>query len=54
MRNPGLALLVATLNDAPPLVNATVVAYLVISALTVLAYVAWRRRSVTPASNGGS
>ena len=54
MRNPGLALLVATLNDAPPLVNATVVAYLVISALTVLAYVAWRRRSVTQAPNGGS
>jgi len=54
MRNPGLALVVATLNDAPPLVNATVVAYLVVSALTVLIYVAWRRRSGTEAPSGGS
>jgi predicted Na+-dependent transporter len=45
MRNPGLALLVSTLNDAPAQVNATVLAYLVISALTVLAYIFWRRRT---------
>jgi BASS family bile acid:Na+ symporter len=50
MRNPGLALLVAALNDAPPLVNATVLAYLVVSALTVLAYIAWRRRSAPSGS----
>jgi BASS family bile acid:Na+ symporter len=54
MRNPGLALVVATLNDAPPLVNATVVAYLIVSALTVLIYVGWRRRSVARAASGGS
>jgi BASS family bile acid:Na+ symporter len=44
-RNAGLALLVATLNHAPPAIVATVMAYLVISAFTVLAYVAWRRRA---------
>jgi BASS family bile acid:Na+ symporter len=45
MRNPGLALLVATVNNAPPQVSATVVAYLVVSAVTVLAYIAWRKRT---------
>jgi BASS family bile acid:Na+ symporter len=46
MRNPGLALLVAALNGAPPAISATVLAYLVVSALVVLAYVLWRRRTV--------
>jgi BASS family bile acid:Na+ symporter len=46
-RNPGLALLVATLNAASPAINATVLAYLVVSALTVLPYVLWRRRVAT-------
>jgi hypothetical protein len=49
MRNPGLALLVAALNDAPPKVNATVIAYVVVSALTVLGYIAWRRRAAPAA-----
>jgi len=44
-RNPGLALLVATFNDAPPAVVATVLTYLIVSALTAIAYVAWRRRA---------
>jgi BASS family bile acid:Na+ symporter len=44
-RNPGLALLVVTLNGAPPAITATVLAYVVISALTVIPYVAWRRRA---------
>ncbi len=44
-RNPGLALLVVTLNGAPPAIIAAVLAYLVISALTVIPYVAWRRRA---------
>jgi len=48
-RNPGLALLVATLNAAPPTITATVLAYLVISALTIIPYVVWRRRA-TPAA----
>ena len=46
-RNPGLALLVATLNAASPAINATVLAYLAVSALTVLPYVLWRRRGAT-------
>ncbi|HKU86794.1 MAG TPA: hypothetical protein VJV77_10705 [Casimicrobiaceae bacterium] len=44
-RNPGLALVVATRNDLPPAVVATIFAYLVFSAVIVLAYVLWRRRS---------
>ena len=44
-RNPGLALLVATLNAASPEITATVLAYLVVSALTVLPYVLWRHRT---------
>lgn len=44
-RNPGLALLVASLNGAPPTVMATILAYLVVCALTVLPYVVWRRRA---------
>lgn len=43
-RNPGLALLVATLNSAQPAVIATIFAYLVISALTLIPYVVYRRR----------
>jgi BASS family bile acid:Na+ symporter len=48
-RNPGLALLVATLNGASPAITATVLAYLVVAAFTVLPYVIWRQR-VTAAS----
>lgn len=43
-RNPGLALVVATLNSAPTGVVATVFAYLVISALTLVPYIAFSRR----------
>lgn len=43
LRNAGLALLVAALNKAQPAVVATVLAYFVISALTVIPYVTWRR-----------
>ena len=42
-RNPGLALLVATLNAAQPRVIATILAYLVVSILAITAYMAWRR-----------
>lgn len=48
-RNPGLAFLVATLNAASPAIIAAIVAYFVIAALTVIPYVAWRRRAVAPA-----
>jgi BASS family bile acid:Na+ symporter len=44
-RNPGLALLVATLNDAPPPVTATVFAYVVVSALVITPYALWRHRA---------
>ena len=43
-RNPGLALLVATLNNAKPRVVATILAYLVVSILAITAYIAWERR----------
>jgi hypothetical protein len=42
-RNPGLALVVVTRNALPPAVAATVLAYLAVSALVVLADVLWRR-----------
>jgi BASS family bile acid:Na+ symporter len=51
-RNPGLALLVAALNSAPPAISATILAYLVVSAVTVLAYVLWRRRAASRPSTG--
>jgi BASS family bile acid:Na+ symporter len=44
LRNPGLALLVATLNAAAPGVGATIFAYVVVSGLIVVAFVAARRR----------
>jgi BASS family bile acid:Na+ symporter len=43
-RNPGLALLVATQNAAPPQVNGTILAYLMVSVLTIVPYELWRRR----------
>jgi BASS family bile acid:Na+ symporter len=52
IRNAGLALLVATLNKAAPAIIATVLAYLVISALTVIPYVIWRRRSARLTNEG--
>lgn len=47
-RNPGLALLAATLNAASPAITATVLAYFVVAALTIIPYVAWRRRAALP------
>ena len=52
-RNPGLALLVATLNAAAPAVQATILSYLVIASLTLIPYVFWRRRRAPPAPGGG-
>jgi BASS family bile acid:Na+ symporter len=46
LRNPGLALLVATSNQAPPDVAATIFACLIWAAATTTVYVAWRRRSI--------
>lgn len=44
-RNPGLALLVASLNNMPSPVYAVIVAYLLVSAFTVIPYMVWRRRA---------
>ena len=46
LRNAGLALLVATLNAAPRAVTGTVLAYVLVSALLVVPYIMWRRRTV--------
>jgi len=43
-RNPGLALLVLTLNASQPAIAATVLAYVIVSALTVIPYAIWRSR----------
>lgn len=46
-RNPGLAMLVATLNNASPSIRATLLTYLVVAAFTALPYAlgrGWRRR----------
>lgn len=48
-RNAGLALLVATINNAAPGIVATVLAYLVLSAFTIVPYVVWRSRVRQPA-----
>ena len=52
-RNAGLALLVAVLNHASPAINATVLAYALIAALTLTPYVAWRKRAAHAATGGG-
>ncbi len=51
-RNPGLALLVATLNHAPPAITATALAYLLIAAVTLIPYVLWRKRDVPSVHQG--
>jgi BASS family bile acid:Na+ symporter len=51
IRNPGLALLVATLNAAAPAITAAVLAYFAIAALTLIPYVAWRRRAGAPTAS---
>ncbi|HQR10588.1 MAG TPA: hypothetical protein PLW68_04595 [Casimicrobiaceae bacterium] len=53
VRNPGLALLVATVNAASSEIIATVLAYFVIGALTVIPYAVWRRRVDAHAAGGG-
>ncbi|HUL96656.1 MAG TPA: bile acid:sodium symporter [Usitatibacter sp.] len=50
-RNAGLAILVASVNGASPEIKATLLAYLVVSALTVTPYVVWRRGKAEPAQN---
>lgn len=53
LRNPGLALLVSTLNNAAPAVTRTVLAYLVVAAVTTVPYALWRSRvAKRDAANG--
>jgi len=57
MRNPGLALLIATRNDAPPDVTAAVFEYALGLAAIILAFVAWRKwrgRGAVPEQAGGA
>jgi len=49
MRNPGLAIFVATVNNAPPTVTAAVFGYAVGAAVVISAFVAWRSRAQRPA-----
>jgi BASS family bile acid:Na+ symporter len=49
-RNPGLALLVATVNAAPPAIIATVLAYVLVSLLAITPYAVWRHRAATRAA----
>ncbi len=51
VRNPGLALLVETLNRAAPEVTSTILAYIVVSMLTTLPFVMWRRRAARRAAD---
>jgi BASS family bile acid:Na+ symporter len=52
-RNPGLALLVAAVNAAPPAINAAILAYLLVSMLAIIPYVAWRSRVGARAPRAG-
>ncbi len=45
MRNPGLALVIATVNGAPPSVTAAVIGYALGLGLTIVAYLQWRKRT---------
>src|SRR5262249_11431718 len=41
MRNVGLALLVATINDMPPVVDVIIISYAIVTVLIVAAYIWW-------------
>jgi len=45
MRNPGLALVMATVNRMPPDVTASVIGYALGLGLTIIAFLTWRRRA---------
>ena len=44
MRNPGLALVIATVNGAPPSVTAAVIGYALGLGLSIVGYLQWRKR----------
>ena len=45
MRNPGLALVIATVNRTPPEVAASVIGYALGLGVTIVAFLQWRRRA---------
>ena len=45
MRNPGLAIVIATVNRAPAAVTASVLAYALGLCIALMAYLMWRRRA---------
>ncbi len=44
MRNPGVALMIATLNRAPPTVTAAIIGYAIGLALAMIMFLQWRKR----------
>jgi len=46
MRNPGLALLIATLNRAPAAVTEAIIGYAIGLAVAIVIYLQWRKRAV--------
>ncbi len=44
MRNPGLAVVIATVNSAPPAVTASVISYALGLGVTMIAFLQWRKR----------
>jgi BASS family bile acid:Na+ symporter len=44
MRNPGLAIVIATVNNTPPGVTAAIIGYTFGMVLVVIAYLQWRKR----------
>ena len=44
MRNPGLAIVIATVNNAPPTVTAAVIGYALGLGVTMVAFLQWRKR----------
>ncbi|MGH8619807.1 MAG: bile acid:sodium symporter family protein [Burkholderiales bacterium] len=54
MRNPGLALVIATVNHAPPAVTAAILGYALGLGVTIVLFLQWCKRRVTrpPASAG--
>lgn len=53
MRNPGLALVIATVNHAPPAVTAAVIGYALGLGVTIVVFLQWcKRRAGRPAATG--
>jgi len=48
MRNPGLALLIATLNHAQPEVTLGIISYAVGIAIAIIAFLQWSKRGGKP------